>query len=355
MIRNWILPVLICLCGYTSKAQLKKDDLSISSLIQPISEQNFFKLSSYDIWCPSVIKGQDGFYHMFYSRWEHKFTHNGWLPLSEIAQATAPTPVGPWTHQQTVLKGNGGSTWDAVTAHNPKIYRFNKNYYLYYIATNYGGRPFNLDTIIQVSKAGPGHKDWPLLRGNQRIGVAVSDALNGPWKRLDKPLLEPAGPIANIANNPAVARGKDGLYYMVAKGDKPGNKNFVRNQAVAVSASPVGKFIIQPKPVIDYIDTEDMAIWYDKERKLFYGIFHSTEGFIGMVCSADGLNWQKAHEYKIMPKALKMTDGSIFKPERMERPDVYIEDGVLKAFYVAVYDKGESFIVCVPLSKQILK
>ena len=159
--------------------------------------------------------------------------------------------------------------------------------------------------------------------------MAVSNSINGPWIRQDQPLIEPSGPITTLTVNPAIDKGKDGRYYLVIKGDKPNETRFIRNQAMAVSDRPDGPFEIQPDPVIDYIDTEDMSIWFDAERDRFYGIFHSNhEGqFIGMVTSPDGLKWKKAADYWMMPKKVRMGDGTYHVADRMERPFVFYEDG----------------------------
>ena len=36
----------------------------------------------------------------------------------------------------------------------------------------------------------PKTSKWWVNRNNQRIGVAVADDPNGPWKRFDKPLID---------------------------------------------------------------------------------------------------------------------------------------------------------------------
>lgn len=51
------------------------------------------------------------------------------------------------------------------------------------------------------------------------------------------------------------------------------------------------------------MDTEDMSIWYDKERQRFYGVFHAHT-FIGLVTSEDGIDWKKSNEYVLKLKSL---------------------------------------------------
>ena len=78
----------------------------------------------YWVWGSSVIKGEDGKYHLFYSRWPKKYNFTAWLTHSEIAHAIADHPAGPYTFIEIAMQSHGGNYWDAITAHNPKIKYF---------------------------------------------------------------------------------------------------------------------------------------------------------------------------------------------------------------------------------------
>lgn len=339
------LLLLVTLVGFS---QSKSDDLSFKGRFASITKDNILKTKGYHNWGASIIKGDDGKYHLFYSRW--KDVHSAWLTFSEIAHAVSDNPSGPWKYKETVLKGRGKGHWDAVTAHNPKIKYFDGKYYLYYIATNLGDMDFTdqdlLNTHGKTLRQSPIRK---MLRENQRTGVAVSNSINGPWKRFDSPIIEPSGPITTLTVNPAIDKGADGKYYLIVKGDKPNEKRFIRNQAIAVSDTPVGPFKMQPKPVIDYLDTEDMSLWYDNNRKLFYGIFHAHK-YLGLICSKDGINWNKAKNFEVHTKYIPMKDGSAIKPRRMERPSIFFENGVAKTLCVAVAEGHDSYIVFIPIN-----
>jgi alpha-L-fucosidase len=331
-------------------AQPRPDILFFKDRLQPLAKENIFKTEGYYNWCSSILKTKDGIYHLFYSRWPKKLGFDAWLTHSEVAHATSKTPAGPWEYKETVLTGRGKGHWDAITVHNPKITYFDGKYYLYYCSTNMGSRDYTEEELIETARDGGKHPNWKILRPNQRTGVTVASSINGPWTRMDQPLIEPSGPITTLTVNPAIDRGKDGNYYLIVKGDKPGETRFIRNQAIAISDSPVGPFVMQPKPVIDYLDTEDMSLWYDKKRDFFYGIFHAHT-FIGMVSSPDGINWKKATEYVITPKKLALSDGAELIPDRLERPYVYHEDGEPKVLSMAVKKGGESYIVFVPVKE----
>jgi len=343
--------LLICFFGLgLGFAQNGEDDLYLYDNFGKVSGDNIFKTEGYFNWGSSIIKERDGKYHLFYSRWKKEYGFQGWLTHSEIAHATSRSPAGPWKYKETVLSSRGKANWDAITAHNPKIKYFEGKYYLYYIATNLGGKDYTDEELIETAKTGYNHPNWKILRPNQRTGVAVSNSLNGPWSRSDEPLVEPSGPITTLTVNPAIDRGKDGKYYLVIKGDKPNEKNFVRNQVVAISDHPEGPFTIQEKPVIDYMDTEDMSIWFDQIRNRFYGVFHA-HNYIGLVTSENGTDWEKANDFVLKNKEILLEDGTIIIPDRMERPFIYQENGQPKVLSVAVKKGEESYTVFIPIIK----
>ena len=146
-------------------------DLDISAMIQPIPRSATFRDPQYDIWCGSMIKGDDGKYHLFYSRWPRKLGHSAWVTNSEVAHAVADHPLGPYKHSDVTLPPRGKEFWDGSCTHNPTVIRSRGKYYLYYVG-NTGDGSF-----------------WS-NRNNQRIGVAVADKPEGPWQRFDKPVLD---------------------------------------------------------------------------------------------------------------------------------------------------------------------
>ncbi|MEC3907203.1 glycoside hydrolase family protein [Tamlana sp. 2201CG12-4] len=341
-----ILLVLIS-CQSTKKVALA-DDLSFKNRLQPVTEDNIFKDKDYYNWGASIIKGKDNLYHLFYSRWKREYGFYAWLTHSEIAHAVSKNPDGPWQYKETVLKGRGGNGWDAITAHNPKIKFFDGKYYLYYIGSHLGGKLYTNNDLIKAAKNRKNDANWRTLRPNMRTGVAIATSLDGPWKRLNDPIVEPSGPITTLTVNPAIDRGADGKYYLVVKGDKPDEKKFIRNQAIAISKFPDGPFIMQPKPVIDYRDTEDMSIWFDNKRNRFYGIYHAHT-FIGLIASKNGIDWVPANEEQIMQKSIPLKGNGFIKPDRMERPFIYLEEGKPKTLCLAVKKKDDSFMVFVPI------
>jgi predicted GH43/DUF377 family glycosyl hydrolase len=350
MIRYGAVLIVLFISIFPATAQEHPDDLSLRERLQPVSPENLFRTPGYYNWGSSIIRGEDGTYHLFYARWKKAYRFTGWLVLSEVAHAVSKSPAGPWKYRETVLQGRGAGHWDAYTVHNPKIKYFDGKYYLYYTSTNLGAQELSQEQLEEVARTGYSHPLWWPLRNNQRTGVAVAPSPDGPWQRTDHPLIEPSGPITTLTVNPAVTQGPDGKYYLIVKGDKPREKRFIRNQAVAVGESPAGPFVMQPQPVIDYLDTEDMSMWYDSTRKRFYGVFHAR-GFIGMVTSSDGIHWRKATEYVLMPKVVPLAGNDTLRPDRLERPFIYTDDGEVKVLSLAAKKGDDSFCVFIPVKE----
>jgi predicted GH43/DUF377 family glycosyl hydrolase len=337
-------------------SQENTDNLNLANKILKINEENILSNPIYHNWGSSIIKGKDGKYHLFYAQMSKEIGFRSWLTDGIISHAVADSPAGPYVHKEIVLEGRGPGYWDAYTAHNPRIKYFEGKYYLYYMSTNTGDRLLSDKEFDQARNGVITNEFRALVRMNQRIGVAVSKSINGPWKRLDQPIVEPSGPIAQITCNPALAKRPEGGYIMIVRGDKP-NKEYkwpdhhelIRSQAIALSDSPLGPWEIQPKLAVGDLNSEDPAIWYDSKRKRYYGVYHAF-GYMGMITSTDGINWEKAKHYKVLDKSLKKADGTEIKANRLERPFIYVEDGIAKVLTVAVFEKNKnSYSLFIPL------
>ena len=79
------------------------DDLNLSAMIQPADSSQFVRDSEYFNWCNSVIKDEEGIYHLFYSRWPRELSFFAWLTHSEIAHATSKKMTGPYQYKETEL------------------------------------------------------------------------------------------------------------------------------------------------------------------------------------------------------------------------------------------------------------
>jgi len=153
--------------------------------LQPAPLSGGFAMDDYWVWCGSVVKGEDGRYHMFASRWPKTLSFvPHWVTSSEVVRASSDTPEGPCRFEEVVLPARREGFWDGKMTHNPTIHKAGDTYLLFYTGTAYAGQ------------TPPGTEAWGSAkikeaRQNQRIGLATAKSVKGPWQRLDKPVLEP--------------------------------------------------------------------------------------------------------------------------------------------------------------------
>jgi predicted GH43/DUF377 family glycosyl hydrolase len=327
-------------------------ELDLGAMIRPVPHSARFIDESYYIWCGSMVEGEDGKYHLFYSRWPRKLGHNAWVTHSEIAHAVADSPLGPYRHHDVALPARDKDVWDGLCTHNPNVHRFGGKYYLYYMGNTGDG---------QVSRG----LNWT-HRNRQRIGVAVADNPAGPWQRFDKPLIDvtPGFIDALCATNPSVTQRPDGGFLMVYKavGDqgKPPFGGPVLH-AVATADSPAGPFTKHPKPVFVKegvaFAAEDPFIWYQGDR--YWAIVKDNAGYftnagksLALFESRDGLDWNLARHALVSKVEIRWEDGPVQRLNSLERPQLWLKDGQPAVLFCAAdesNDRAHSFNVAIPL------
>jgi len=211
-----------------------QDNLNINEMLSRVDTNNMLLSDSHYIWGSSVVKGVDGKYHMFYSRWAHGKRKldddslnyifdgfSGWLKYSEISYAVSDNLTGPFTYKGVVLKGTGESgRWDRYTMTNPQVRCFNGKYYLYYVSNSYNP---NLTFKKEFNRT---QLQWFRYNCTQDIGVVVADSpedfVKGNFKTSKQPLMSPDNVNTfEIVNNPTVTKGPDAKYYMMFKSRVP--------------------------------------------------------------------------------------------------------------------------------------
>ena len=349
----FFLVILILLSG-KPKEQSRCGDLDLKRKLGPVPPSAKFINDSFYIWCGTLVKSHiDQKYHLFYSRWDRKLGMQAWVSHSEVAHATADTPFGPFKFKSVALPLRGAAYWDGMMTHNPTVHYFNGKYYLYYTGNTGDG--------ISVKN----QLNWT-HRNNQRIGVAVADNPDGPWKRFNLPLIDvSADSVAHDAlmvSNPSVTRMPDGRYLMAykavaRKGKMPFGGPVVH--LTAISKSPEGPFIKQNNPIFTAknveFPTEDPYIWCEKD--CYYAIVKDMKGAftkagrsLVLFHSFDGLNWEMAPNPLVSALEIKWKDGTLQKLEALERPQLYFENGKPVALLCAVnVTLDHSFNVQIPL------
>lgn len=319
----------------TAIAAAGADTLDFTGRLEKIAPGNLFRETGQYVWCGSCIRGEDGRFYLFYSRWptgidgrapgDEKLFKDmmGWMKYSEIAAAVSDSPAGPFKPIATVLKGSGDpARWDCFNAHNPHIQRFAGKIYLYYIANN------------RV----PEKTVWMSHADGQRIGVAVADSvadmIAGKFKRLDQPLMAPDGKNTFCrAVNPSVTRGRDGRYLMMFKSRSAPTGGFMTHW-VAASDKPDGPFTLAGPALTDKrYDAEDPYFWYDSERDRYYAIvkdFSHGEralspqfGALALVTSEHGWgDWKPAAHSLVSLREFVDAEGRRHPLANLERPQL---------------------------------
>ena len=317
-----------------------------SELIQPVPDYSVLSEEGYYVWGASVVKGNDGVYHMFYSRWKEEYGFNAWVTNSEIAHATSEKPEGPFKYVDVALLPRGAEFWDGLTTHNPSVQKFDGLYYLYYMGNTGDGVVMNKLNFVH--------------RNNQRIGVAWAEDPNGPWHRFNKPLLDVSedelADDALVVSNPSVTKMRDGKFLMVYKAVAKHNElpfgGPVTHQA-AIAETPLGPFEKHNKRIFykegEQFPAEDPFVWYQKSDDIYYGLVKDMHGIftnhgvsLAFFKSQDGLNWEPADHPLASTLEIKWGDGTVEKVAHLERAQVLFEDGQPIMLYCASA-KGSPF------------
>lgn len=310
-----------------------------------------FESEGYWSWCGSAVKGYDGKYHIYVSRFPKSLPfHPGWMVASEIIHAVAEQAQGPYKFSDVALPARGPQYWDGRMTHNPSIQKFKGKYYLFYIGSTHPFEEPAYDELTLTSK-------WCIVaRSNKRIGIAVSDSPYGPWKRFDKPFLEPKPNTfySYLASNPAPTILKDGSVYMIFKGRGHTN-NMYNHMSLGVAHSPkiLGKYKVlnNDMPIFDVNnqgEAEDPFLWKDKAG--FHMIFkdqvgkYTDEHAAGVLAhSKDAISWEIDKSPKAYSRTLKFDDGIVRTQGQLERPFILSENGKPAFLFFATMDGPGGF------------
>ncbi len=331
--------------------------MNLHNRIEPTPRRAVFELASWYVWGGSMVRAEDGSCHLFYARWPKAEGFNAWVTHSEIAHAVADDPLGPYNHVDVALPARGAEFWDGHCTHNPTVIHADGKYYLYYMG-NHGDR----------TRVAANDLNW-VHRNNQRIGVAVADDPNGPWERMDAPVMDvtPGFADALCCSNPSVTQRPDGGFLMVYKavgdtGALPFGGPVLH--IAAVSDSPFGPFEKHPVPVFYkegvHFAAEDPFIWQQDDG--YYAVVKDQKGYFAqtgrslvLFTSVDGLTWNLAEHPLVTRTEILWDDGVRQAVHRLERPQVWLRDGepaVLFCACAAEAGRPHSFNVHIPFGNE---
>ena len=279
------------------------------------------------VWGSSPVMDDDGKMHIFAARWKPPFDH-GWRDNSEIVHFVSNSPEGPFTFSDVALRGTGTNTWDRHAPCNPLIKRVDGKYVLLYIANPVG-----------MTKGKGAHVP------SQRIGMALADSPNGPWKKMGDNglILRPSDDprhwtyrAGNGVNNPAFLKAPDGRYFLYFKSARA-------MMGLAIAEKLGGPYIHQRDPV-----TRNKTAIEDGYAFMMNGKFHLlTTDNHGILRRGGGILWESTDgmSFTIAGKGFHLVSDYLpedyaAKPRRhygrqfkFERPLLLMIDGRPAYFY----------------------
>lgn len=364
-LRCWTLTALFSL---PALGGLSPSTLDFRRLLpDPVPRAAIYREPGYHLWDPSVVRGDDGRYHLYYSRWKASLGFDAWCTHAEIAWATADSPEGPYTFRGIALPARGAQFWDGHSVFNTNVVRIGQRCYLYYTG-NRGTPEWSAERAIPVSS-----EHWWVQRNRQRIGVAVADSPEGPWVRSDQPLLETGPDFGNtIINVPNLVVKPDGGYRLYYKtlADGPGRFGGGVFHYGADADSPLGPFVRHPTPVVNKNELmpevkqrfdfhiDDHFEWFQGDR--YYAIvkdhdapFLTPHGrSLLLFESPDGRAWKPSQHTLVTAFTVRWDDDTRQTFQRLEMPKLLLADGTPRLLSLAALatSGGESFLINMPLN-----
>ena len=254
-------------------------------------------LAEWYYWDGKIIRGGDGKYHLFASRWEQSKGHNGWWSSKAIG-AVSDNPTGPYEDRGLLWPGNEDGKGHNVTA-------------LVLPDGSYA---------VVVSETRPGD-------------VFVSRSLEGPWEQIGSIKVKDQ-PKWHASNVCPIIR-PDGAFEIIG-----------RSGDILISTNGIlGPYVIQGPSIYPKIsglpqyNLEDPVIWYGG------GLYHITvncwsdrQAFL--LTSPNGItDWtNRGLAYDPTKDFLRYTDGTVNHWNKIERPGIYMENGNVVYFTFAVID-----------------
>ena len=274
--------------------------------LRPAVSGSGFSMEGYYVWCGSAIKGDDGKYYLFASRWpkETLFPH-GYMTNSEIVLASTDDLSKPFKFEKVIFsKRDEDKYWDGGMVHNPQILKCGDEYLLFYIGTTDGS--------------------WE----KRKIGVAHSKSITDGWVRPDEPIDLPPN-----ANNPAAVVMEDGSVYMSFRdGDL--------KVSIAYAKRYDAEYKVLAYNIFPLDRIEDMYMFRNNGR--FEIIAEDNQGaYTGLVgagvhfFSDDAVSWQTCEPMQVYSRTVEYTDGSVVELQRRERPQLLVDGDRIFVFTTA--------------------
>ena len=242
-------------------------------------------------WDGQIIKGPDGRYHLFASRWDQARGHNGWFG-SQAVHAVSDNLIGPYVDK--------GLCWP----------------------NSQGGKGHNVTALVL-----PDGRYAAVISETRPGTVFVSKSLEGPWEEL--------GTIQGDnmrASNVSIMVRPDGDYMIVPRSGHV----FISKAADGILGPYQDLGPSFPKGIPNL---EDPCVWYSG------GLYHivvnswSTRKAYHLTSKDGKSNWlNRGLAYDPTRDFIRYTDGTVNHWHKLERPGVFLENGHVTAVTLAVLD-----------------
>jgi len=239
---------------------------------------------------PSDIIKVGDLYYVWYSKGKISSGYD-----ATVWYATSKDGIN-WTEKgMSIDKNKEEGTWDHASVFTPNILVAEGKYWLFYTGTSKKYKT-------------------PKWQPDSKIGIAVSDSPDGPWKRL------PNNPVLKNSDNrndfdshlidDACLIVRDGKYWFYYKGRQLGKKPSQTKMGVAIAEKPEGPYIKhESNPVI--LGNHEVLIWpQGKGVSAMIGTTGPPSITRSILYSEDGIEFKKIYNVTDGPWA-----GGVYRPE----------------------------------------
>ena len=287
-------------------------------------ETGKLRVKDWCYWDGSIVKDDEGKYHMYASRWSQEFHHSvGWTKDSKGIHAVSNNLCGPYQDLGLIWP-----QWQGGKGTNVIGLRMHDGRYAVVTSEIVPGQVF-----VSDNPYGP----FELL-GDFKIDPNGYYPGWGRYNELDFGALK-GGSVGNLANVMIILR-PDGRYMMLARHCVP----MISEEGILGPYKMLGRKAWLDVKGLPQFKMEDPTIWYAD------GLYHIVVNFHGAdstfhLTSEDGLqNWKnRGLAFHRDGEVFKHRDGTVENWYTVQRATVYTEDNRIKAFNFSVIDvhKGQ--------------
>ncbi|HEY8965038.1 MAG TPA: glycoside hydrolase family protein [Candidatus Methylacidiphilales bacterium] len=277
------------------------------------------EMKQWDYWDGKILRGADGKYRMFASRWDQAKGHFDWYN-SKAVSAISDSPLGPYREQGLLWPDDQGGK-----GHNVTALQLPDGGYAVIVSETRNG-----DVFTSASIDGP----WKHL-GTLQVDQDRYHALANPGDR--QPLQGPNPKGWHGSNVSLIARPGGGFEMTQRSG-----QILISKDQILGPYEVQGDSIYRGLPGLpqDHLDRlEDPVLWFSG------GWYHIVVNNWGdrrayHLISRDGITGWKFQGVAYYPQAdfIRYSDGTVNHWNKLERPGVLIEDGHVTAITLAVID-----------------